>query len=444
MTVIATESTQARHHAPAARGLISIPFLVLRATSTAGLIGTAILQIFVFARVLSPEQFSIFILVGTVGYSLWLIDLGVTKFLFVRIRADRLADRTDAILAKQSAAIVILYVLLTLASAVLCFLVLSAMPRISSFDAFGFALYFLFTSLNLTWYALRNISIAIDDYVYFEGIEVIRRFVSIGVMLLVLVGLPLLVFLLLANLLWAISLSIATCRLRRKNAISREWRGALGTLWPFYRDNKQDIIRSGTSATSDFYAEHLPYLIVPLAFGLGAPTIILDAIFKFVRGAALYYHAICDIVVPQQTSAIAGHDSRTLLRSTVLAIGLAVIPTAAVAGGLIFAGDIFFKLLLGPAATMPTNAIWVIIALLFGTMAQALSHSLLIHSGFFKEAARVMVFTAVIVTILPAFAFVVSPTVVGFLGFYAVAFGCGALLHVVLAVTGPFRAARGP
>ena len=35
----------------------------------------------VFARVLSPDRFSLFIVVGAVGYSLWLCDLGLAKIL---------------------------------------------------------------------------------------------------------------------------------------------------------------------------------------------------------------------------------------------------------------------------------------------------------------------------------------------------------------------------
>jgi O-antigen/teichoic acid export membrane protein len=337
-----------------------------------------------------------------------------------------------------------LYTLLSIAGTLLCFIALSALQLTSLEKAFGFALFFLFTSMNFPWYALRYISIAVDDYVFFETVEAVRRFASIGLMLLMLAGLAVPVFLILVNLLWVVSLTLVIFRLRRKKILDGRLRGALTVLWPFYRDNRRDLIRTGTPATADYYTEHLPYLVVPLAFGLGAPTVILDAIFKFVHGAAHYYSAICDIAVPQQTSAIASRDIRTLIYSTLLAFGLAIVPTAIVAGGLIFAGDLFFKLLLGPAATMPPEAIWIIIALLFGKLVQVLSHSLLIHTGHFKEGARVMGFTAVMVTILPALAFVNSPTIIGFLALYAAAFGCGAILHIALAIKGPIQSARRP
>ena len=65
--LIAADSESVHEPAPAKRKIVSVPFLLLRGASTAGLIAASIVQIFVFARVMSPQAFSIFILVGTVG-----------------------------------------------------------------------------------------------------------------------------------------------------------------------------------------------------------------------------------------------------------------------------------------------------------------------------------------------------------------------------------------
>ena len=46
---------------------------------------------------------------------------------------------------------------------------------------------------------------------------------------------------------------------------------------------------------------NFPYLVVPVVFGLGAPTIILDTVFKIFRGATLIYAAGLDPMVPRQT-----------------------------------------------------------------------------------------------------------------------------------------------
>src|ERR1700731_5022065 len=77
------------------RGLVSIPFLLLRVSTAGGAFATGFIQTLVFARVLTPDRFSLFILVGAVGYSLWLCDLGFAKILFVQLRTAHLAGKTD-------------------------------------------------------------------------------------------------------------------------------------------------------------------------------------------------------------------------------------------------------------------------------------------------------------------------------------------------------------
>jgi O-antigen/teichoic acid export membrane protein len=424
------------------RRLVSLPFMVLRGVSTAGVTLAALIQIFVFARTMTPEQFSIFILVGAFGYALWLADFGIVKYLFVRLRAAHLSKKPEPELVKQATLVVLFYASLVVVGAVICFVLLEALNSISALHAFKYSLFFTFTALNLVWYALRNISFAVDDYVYFECIEAVRRFTSIALMLSMLVGLPLLAFLLLVNALWLIVLAVAVTRLLREKALSTDLSGGFSSLVSFYRDNRKDLMRSGTSATADFYIEHLPYLVVPLDFGLGAPTVILDTIFKFYRGANLFFHAACEIVLPTQTHAFAERDRRTMIRSTALAFTMCLIPTLFVTGVLIVASEPLFKLLLGPAATMPPAAVWVIIALLFGNMLQTVSSSLLIHTGYFQASARVMLITAVCATIVGAANLLMEHTIVSFMAAYATVYIGGAVLHTVIAIRGPMRAMR--
>ena len=94
------------------RRLISVPFLLLRGTTAGAAFVTGLVQTFVFAHVLSPERFSIFILVAAVGYSLWLIDFGIVKILFVRLRAHFLAGQSDTATAGHATAVVLFYLAL--------------------------------------------------------------------------------------------------------------------------------------------------------------------------------------------------------------------------------------------------------------------------------------------------------------------------------------------
>ncbi len=65
-------------------------------------------------------------------------------------------------------------------------------------------MFFVFTALNLSWFALRNVAVAVDRYVYFESLEVTRRFLVIFATAPLLVFLPLTAFLILINLMWIV------------------------------------------------------------------------------------------------------------------------------------------------------------------------------------------------------------------------------------------------
>src|SRR5580704_5009763 len=100
--------------------LISLPYLFLRASTAGGALAMGFVQTFVFARILSPERFSIFIVVGAIGYTLWLSDLGLAKILFVNLRKPHLAGKNDEQVARQATAVILFYVLLAIAASLVC------------------------------------------------------------------------------------------------------------------------------------------------------------------------------------------------------------------------------------------------------------------------------------------------------------------------------------
>src|ERR1039458_4110317 len=87
--------------------ILSLRYFLLRASTAAAALAFGLIQTFVFARVLSLEDFSIYILIGTFGVSLWLFDLGAAKILFVRQRARHLAQASNAEVPAQSSAVVL-------------------------------------------------------------------------------------------------------------------------------------------------------------------------------------------------------------------------------------------------------------------------------------------------------------------------------------------------
>jgi hypothetical protein len=313
----------------------------------------------------------------------------------------------------------------------------------SLLQAAEFALFFLFITLNLVWFALRNISIAVDEYVLFEALETVRRFGYFFGLAAVFFGMPLIIMLTAMVVLWAIVLALCVQRVVARGALVLRLTGTAAGLHSFFRSNRAELIRSGTYAASDIYIYNYPYFIVPMLFGLGAPPIILDTTFKVFRGGATIFGAVCDILVPRQTSALAERDGPTLVRATLLAAALCCIPAVAASGILILGADRLFAFLLGNAATMPPATTPVLIALLIANLTQMVTHSVLVHTGYFKEVARVGMSVVAAMTCVAVYAFASSLNIVQFLEAYTLVYACGALAAVFLVIRGPIRRAYG-
>jgi len=422
--------------------LISYRYMVLRASTAAGTLGAGLLQTFVFARVLTPERFALFIFFAALGYTLYLADIGMVKVLFVNLRRRFLQNRPLGAIAGQATMIFVLYLALAALASLICFLTLAAHFNYSIGDSAELTLFFAFNAINLPWVALRYFSIAVDEYFYFEKLEAFRRGLTAVALLALLFGLPVLVFLLLSNAGWLVAMSAAIAKLRQRRAIVGNFRRSLVYFIVFLRGNRRQLASSAVYALSETYIYNFPYFLVPWAYGLGPPTIILDTTFKVYRVANQFYSAACDSLLPRQTSALANRDGPTMVRATWLAAALCSIPAAAVCGVLIFAADKIFAVLLGPAATMPPATTPILIMLLLGNMAQMVSHSVLVHTGFFKEVARVSFGLVAALTAVAALAIYAHFDIVQFLNAYAAVYTCGAIATVGLMIRGPIRLAH--
>jgi O-antigen/teichoic acid export membrane protein len=259
--------------------------------------------------------------------------------------------------------------------------------------------------------------------------------------LAMLVGLPLPAFLLGSNALWAVLIAAAVARLVRRAAMAPRLRGSGRELRLFFRLNAKSILRSGTFALSDIFIYTFPYYVVPWAFGLGAPTIILEATFRIFRGASVIYSAACDLAIPGQTRALAAHDAGRLIRTTLLAAALCCLPAAFACGLLIFASRQLFAFLLGSSATVPPAVTPILVAMLIANLVQMVAQSLLLHAGFFRDIARIGGAVAAAMIVATAASVAAKFDIVAFLGVYTAVYAAGALCLAIAAWRGPLRAA---
>jgi O-antigen/teichoic acid export membrane protein len=441
---VASLSTRAASLDKRPSRLLSIPFLLLRSSTAAGAFAIGLVQTFVFARVLAPQQFSIYIVLGAIGYSLWVCDLGLAKILFVQLRAAHLAGRTDQRTAGQASAVIVFYGALAVAGSLACFAVMMMRPAYSVLDAADLALFFLFIALNLPWYCLRNISISVDQYIFYEKLELLRRVVNAFTMLAMLWGLPFTVFLVSSNVLWVALLAAASVKLLRCGALAPCLRGLPRALVEFLRSNRRSIARSGTFALSELFSQLFPYYVVPIIFGFGAPVIIFEATMRIFRGAGVINAAACDLAVPGQTRAFAARDTSRLVLATLMAAGFCSLPVLFACALLIFAAQPLFAFMLHSAATVPLSVMPILVVLLLASLVQNVSQSLLQYTGFFREISRISLGVAaamILMTILAVFA---KWSIVTFIGAYATVYTAGTLASLIALIRGPIRVAAHP
>jgi O-antigen/teichoic acid export membrane protein len=413
--------------------LFSLNYFLLRSLTAGGAVVNGLVQTFVFARVLSPKEFSIYILIFSFGVALWLVDLGAAKILFVRQRERHLSQAIDRPAPAQSNAIILLYALFVLAGSVICFAIAASRPSVTLLQAFQYAAFFSFSGLNLVWFPIRNICGAVDEFITFEVLEVVRRVGHVALMLALLVGLPFVAFLLLGNLVWALVFAASIVHLVRKGALAPTLSGCWRALRTFWGENRREILRSANYSVGEMVIYNYPYFLVPLVFGLGAPVIILDTTFKIFRGATLIYAAGLDPLVPRQTRAFAENDIATLRKATLTATILCAIPTVILCALLLFGGDKFFALLLAHAVTMPPATKLILVVLLFGNLAHSVASSLLLHTGFFREAARAATFVLVGMVVITGPVIIFHMGIVGFIGWYTAVYVAGAALYAAYA-----------
>jgi O-antigen/teichoic acid export membrane protein len=423
-------------------GMVSWRYALLRGWTAGSALLAGLVQTFVFARALEPDRFSLFLVVGALGVSMWLFDLGLPKILFVGLRKRFLRREDTMPLAAQATALTLLYAALVGAAALVCFVAAPLVAKATWLGSAEFALFFLFSALNLPWFVLRNVSVAVDEFIYFETLDALRRVVFIALLFSLLAGLPFAAFVLLINLGWAVLFTLAAKRLIARRALAPRFKGMLPRLRTFFRDNRASAWRTGVHAASEVYVHNVLYLVVPFAFGLGAPVIIIDTALKIFSGTVNLCSAACDLLVPRQTAAYAERDSRMLIRATLMAVALCALPALAVGAILLVDADFVFRLLLGNSAIMPWQMTPLLLVLLGVAVAKSAPNFLLQHTGYFGAIARLAGMNAIVMTGAIAVALGFDLGLVWLFALYAAAFVTAAAFYLVAVFRGPIQDAK--
>jgi len=410
-------------------------YLTLKVLNTAFQLVFGILTTYVFLRVLSPDVFAAYILISAIGGYAGLADLGCSNLIYVSMRKGYLDGHHPGIGPALEEA---LGALLTYAAIVLIVLsVISALIVANVIENHGapldLILYLLFWLLLLPWNIVRTTANAVDLYVPFEIIELIRRLLVTGFLIAVLAGLPVREYLIAINVAWGGCFLLAAFYGRRLFDEFGADKGSIAAaVVRLYRDRLASVKAVAAFNVSAFTIYVFPYFIIP---GMAFPSdalIVFDTFYKVGRFGATVYRVAADAFLPMQTRAV--HEGRTreliLSVSMVLAFQFVIFLVGAIA--LLGGSDRIFPALLNGKVDISQTIVLIMVAMLFLELIQLTLEVILINSGLFEPMAKLYVTVATALAALALVSYLCSLAFPTFLGAYVLIYGIGAILHVPL------------
>jgi O-antigen/teichoic acid export membrane protein len=407
-------------------------YFLLKSANNGSVLLWGFLQTFVFVRVFDHHDFSIIILINNAAMLLMLVDLGFSKIIFVDIREKfvngNAVDHTDRVISLTT-----LYSLMVLGGALSTAIYVLYFGGSMQISPLVCGIYFLVVALNLPWQLLQNVCSAIDNFLEFEALDVVRRIVQIIILSLLLIFRIELVAFTCMLLTWIIAISIILVRLKTRGVTSRyavdpfAWRH---TLTPA---DKSAMLQSAVFIGSETVMYQAPLLLTPLFYGLGAPVIIVDTVFRFFRASISLFKISSETLIPLQTQAYFSKDWPELRRRTYQVLGVSAAFAGLIAATLLLFGHQIFAALLSSRELISTEAILCILALVGSNVLQNTFGSLLVITGFFKDLSRVGACIAALVLVALPLMGAVSGSIIDFLFTYVACYMASAIVYSWLA-----------
>lgn len=408
-------------------------FLALKVASTGLQVVFGILTTYVFLRILSPDVFAAYILISAIGGYTNVADFGCSNLMYVSMRKAYLDGQHLGTALEEALAALLIYGAVVL----LVLFVVSALIIAGVIDNHGaplnLILYLLFWLLLLPWRIVGSTANAVDLYVPFEILELMRRLLVTGLMILLLAGLEVRQYVIAINIAWAACFLVAAFYARRlfdKFGAGKEPISA--AVARFYRDRLGSMKAVAAWNVSTLTILVFPYFIVSAMSFPKEALVVFDTFYKVCRFGATTYGLAGEAFLPLQTRAVHEGRPRDVMSSVGTVLALKSIIFLIVAIFLLGGSDRIFPILLNGKVEISQTVVLMMVAMLFLQIIHLTLELILINSGFFEPMAKLYVTVVAalgavaLVTYLCKLAF---PT---FLGAYVLVYGLGAILHIPL------------
>jgi len=320
---------------------------------------------FVFVRLLPIADFRAFLLLVAFANFTVSAELGFSTVIYSRLRRSRLSGEGDfrneelGVLLLFMGGIILLGGLL-IAAALAARLIPTDHPLL-------FLAFYAASALNLITLLARRALAALDHNLWWEALDLVRRVLSVGLLLASLAGLPILTSVLaqLGVTLVAILIGLATIQRELAMPLSHWWSVRAGGA--HVRANYlADIGRTSALTLSDIAAYNAPYFTIVAVTHDPRPLLLFDFIFKMSRALSALIRAIVETMLPDMTqhffAGIMPKFRTQLRRCLLLSLGLAVGLSVA----LIIAGPLVSHVIFDGRMRIELPEIMMLDALLIG------------------------------------------------------------------------------
>jgi hypothetical protein len=321
---------------------------------------------FVFVRLLPLYEFKAFLLLVAFANFTISADFGFSGIISARVRRIRLEPGADPFNPAEIAmllAFMLLVVVLGGAAIALC-LANGFIP--TEWPALFMAFYLL-SALNIVALLAKRALAALDHNLLWEGMDFGRRFLSIGLLLAALAGLPILLSVCLQIGLTVAVLFTGLAVVHRAVGMQAgQWllaRADTGRVLKYYA---RDMGATMGLTLSDVAAYNAPYLGIALATHDPRPLLVFDFLFKMSRALSAAIRALVEAGLPRLTAAC--HAGRhEAARASIQKLSLLALACAAALGALLLlAGPEISRIMFDGKVVLARDELLFMTALLAG------------------------------------------------------------------------------
>jgi hypothetical protein len=280
---------------------------------------------FVFVRLLPLGEFRAFLLLVAFANFTVSAELGLTSIAYSRLRRDRIAREGDF---RPEEVVALFWLMTGLIALGACLIGLGIAAGLIPTGHPGlFIAFYGVSALNLLAVLAKRVLAALDHNLWWEGLDFMRRLLSIALLVASLVELPILDSVLLQLAISSALLGLGTITIHRSLAIAPgQWLAARQGAAHVRAHYLADFGRTGALTLFDVAAYNAPYFTITAATHDPRPLLLFDFLFKISRALSAVIRALTETMLPRLTEAwftgAMADFRRRLLRCIALSMGL--------------------------------------------------------------------------------------------------------------------------